>query len=244
MDKEILKEIGLTNNEIEIYLTLLQNGSISVNKIAEKSGLHRQACYDGLDRLLEKGFVSFVSKNNKKYFQGVKPEKILDYLNDKEERFKDILPELTKLANIPREDTFVEVLKGKEIFRSLTKDIIKLFEKTPGEVLIFGVEEKRFLGEEKIALEQYLNKLRKLKGKERVLIKKGDTLFVEGKQTDYRWIPKEYFEATPVYVYGDNLAMLVFGTPNYLIIVRNRNLAESYRKQFNLLWKISKEAKR
>ena len=76
MDKEILKECGLTNNETGVYLALLQTGSISVNSIAEKSGLHRQAVYDALDRLLEKGFVNFVIKNNKKHFQAIHPEKI------------------------------------------------------------------------------------------------------------------------------------------------------------------------
>lgn len=68
MDKEILKQFGLTNNEVEVYLTLLKKGSISVNEIAEKSGLHRQAVYDALTRLLDKGFVNYVTKNSKKYF--------------------------------------------------------------------------------------------------------------------------------------------------------------------------------
>ena len=83
MDKDILKEVGLTTNETDVYLTLLKEGSISVNNIAEKAGLHRQAVYDALDRLLEKGFVSFVTRNNKKHFQGIHPQKILEYLQEK-----------------------------------------------------------------------------------------------------------------------------------------------------------------
>ncbi len=85
MNKEILKELGLTHNEVEVYLTLLRSGSISVNRIAEKSGLHRQAVYDALDRLLEKGFVNYVIKNTKKHFAGINPEKIVEYLREKED---------------------------------------------------------------------------------------------------------------------------------------------------------------
>jgi len=244
MNKEILKECGLTNNETEVYLTLLQTGSISVNSIAEKSGLHRQAVYDALDRLLEKGFVNFVIKNNKKHFQAIHPEKIEEYLKEKEEKFKSILPDLIKLTQVPREDTFVEVFKGKSIARIVYRDVIKEFQNGQGEVLISGVEEKRFIEEDKIALEQHLKRLQKLKCKERILLKKGDTHFAEGSQTEYRWIPEESFNPTPIYVYNEKLTIIIWGNPNYAIIIRNKNLADAYRKQFNLLWKISEKIKK
>ena len=63
MIKETLLKLGLTSNEVEIYLTLLNKGEISVNEIGSSSGLHRQVCYDALDRLLEKGVVSAIQSN-------------------------------------------------------------------------------------------------------------------------------------------------------------------------------------
>ena len=240
MDKKILKELGLTNNEIEVFITLLKIGSVSVNTIAEKSGLHRQVVYDALDRLLEKGFVSFILKNSKKHFKAVNPNKILDYIKEKEEKFKILLPDLISLSKMPREDTLVEVFKGKEIVRIVYKDIIKEFEKVNGEILISGVDERKFIEEDKIALKQHLKKLHILKIKERILVKEGDTNLMAGQQTIYKYIPKEYFNPTPVYVYKNKLTFIIWGTPNYAIIIENKELADSYRKQFNLLWKISK----
>lgn len=241
MNKEILKDLGLTNNEIEVYLTLLKSGSVSVNRIAEKSGLHRQAVYDALDRLLEKGFVNFIRKNNKKFFQGIHPEKIKEYLKEKEEKFKSILPSLIKLTNLQKEDTFVELYKGKEVVRIIYRDIIKEFQKRKGEVLISGVDERKFIEEDKISLQQHLMRLRRLKCKEKILIREGDKYLLEGPQTKYRWIPKESFNPTPIFVYNNKLTVIVFGNPNYAIIIKNKGLANSYRKQFNLLWKISKK---
>ena len=243
MDKNILKELGLTNNEIEVYLTLLRSGSISVNTIAEKSGLHRQAVYDALDRLLEKGFVSFVIRNNKKYFQGINPEKILEYLKEKEDKFKSILQDLVNLTKLPREDTFVEVFKGKEVIRTVYRDIVKEFQKNPGEVLISGVDERKFIEEDRIALLQHIKKLQKLKCKERIIVKEDEKYFVEGPQTEYRWISKESFSPTAIFVYNNKLTTIILGNPNYAIMIENRNLADAYRKQFNLLWKISKKIK-
>ena len=240
MEKEILYDLGLTHNEVEIYLVLLGAGSISVNEIAERSGLHRQAVYDALERLLEKGFVSYVQKNSKKYFQGIHPEKIKNYLDEKKEKFMTLLPELVKLTTLPREDTFVEVAKGKGVVRVVYRDIVSAMEKSPGEILISGVDEKMFLHEDKIAMAQYLGALRRLNCHERVLVKAGDTRFVQGKQTRYRWMPPESFSPTPVFVYAQSITMVIWGNPTYVVMVKSAQLADTYRKQFYVLWNASR----
>lgn len=58
INKDILKQIGLTNHEAEVYLSLLANGQLSAYELAEKAGLYRQVTYDSLKRLMEKGYVS------------------------------------------------------------------------------------------------------------------------------------------------------------------------------------------
>ena len=85
MIKETLASLGLTKNEVEIYLTLLNANELSVNEIGTKSGLHRQVCYDALDRLLEKGFVSYIVKDSKKFYKALNPDKILTYLDNKKD---------------------------------------------------------------------------------------------------------------------------------------------------------------
>ncbi len=243
MDKSVLKDMGLTKNETEVYLTLLRKGTVSVNEIAGKSGLHRQAVYDAMDRLMEKGFASFVVKNGKKYFQGIHPERIIGYLKEREERFRSVLPELLKMTKLPSEDTSVEVFKGKGTVKTVLRDIAREFEKNKGEVLISGVDERKFMEEDRIALNQYLKRIRKMKCRERVLVRSGDTHFVKGPQTEYRWILEESFNPTPIYVYGNKLTIIIWGNPNYAIMIENANLADAYRKQFRLLWKMSKKVK-
>jgi len=38
-------------------------------------------------------------------------------------------------------------------------------------------------------------------------------------------------------IYEDNVQTIMWGKPDYLIIIRNKNVADSYRKQFEFLWK-------
>jgi len=45
---EGLKELGLTEVEIKVYLTLLEIGSSQAGIITRKSGIHRRMVYDAV----------------------------------------------------------------------------------------------------------------------------------------------------------------------------------------------------
>ena len=109
-----------------------------------------------------------------------------------------------------------------------------------GEVLISGVDEQRFLEEDRLALGQHLKQLRKLQCRERILIREGDTVRVGGTQTKYRGIPQAYFNPTPMYVFNDTVMIIIWGNPAYAIKIRNVGLADAYREKFNMIWKGSR----
>ena len=69
IDKEILKSIGLTENESQIYLILLKLGEGNISQIANHSKISRPNIYDIIKVLVEKGSVSFIIKKKKKYYK-------------------------------------------------------------------------------------------------------------------------------------------------------------------------------
>ncbi|MFH1439985.1 MAG: helix-turn-helix domain-containing protein [Candidatus Woesearchaeota archaeon] len=246
--KETLKRLGMTKNEIEIYMTLLNSGELSVNEIGSKSGLHRQVCYDALDRLLDKGFVSFILKNSKKYFKPLNPEKILDYLDEKKDEINSILPELNNIYMKDSEETNVEVIKGKNVLRTIYNDIIKTIKEIKhikknnhNDMLAMGIEETKFLEFDEIGIKQYIDRLKKNKLKEKLLAKESATVFFEGSQSEYRLIPDHMFNPNPTHIYGDKIAIMIWGTPTYGIIIKNKQIADANRKYFQMLWKIAKK---
>ena len=64
MNTEYLEELGLTNAEAKIYIALLELGSSQAGKITEKTGIHRRTVYDAIERLIEKGLISYIKQNN------------------------------------------------------------------------------------------------------------------------------------------------------------------------------------
>ena len=141
--KSILEEVGLAGNEVKVYLALLDLGSALAGEITKKSGVNRTNVYDTLDKLIEKGLVSYVIKANRKYFEAASPERLINYLDEREEDIKrkrelvnSILSELRKKRNLSKESQEATIYKGKKGLKSIAEDVLN----TRKELLIFGAE--------------------------------------------------------------------------------------------------------
>jgi len=234
-----LKELGLTDNEIQIYLILLKQGIMNPSEISQKLGLHRGYIYDALERMQEKGVVNIILKDNKKHYQVTSPENLVELLKFKLEYFQKVVPDLMKLAHLEKKETKVEVHKGKRVFRTLLKDVLATTKKNDM-IHLVGIDENLLLTEiEPIYLRQYLT-LSKAKGiQERLIIKKGSRKIKEP-NIQYKELDEKYIGEMQQFIYGNKLAIFVLGTPRYLIVIENKEIADTYRKQFNLLWEIAK----
>lgn len=238
MYEEQLKELGLTENEMKIYLLLLENGILNPTEISKKLGLHRGYVYDTLGRMQEKGFVNSVHKNNKKFFQANSPENIKENLTLRLDHFQKIVPDLMKIMEIEREETRVELHKGKRVYRTLIKDVISTVKKGD-EVLLIGIDESVLINEvEPIYLKQYLNIIKSKKIRERIIVKKGAQK-LKSAGLSYKELNEKYIGKTAQIIYGSKVALFILGSPYYLILIDNKDVANTYKRQFNLLWKKS-----
>ncbi|MFC1647754.1 TrmB family transcriptional regulator, partial [Patescibacteria group bacterium] len=94
---DVLKNLGLTNKESKIYLACTELGSSVVSQISKQAGVNRVTTYDILEKLIQKGFVNYFTKNKIKYFSAVKPDTIYKVTKQKTDDLKKALPELKRL---------------------------------------------------------------------------------------------------------------------------------------------------
>src|SRR3989338_8163639 len=105
-----LKKIGLSENEAEVYITLLELGSATAQEIATKSGIKRTTIYVQIEALMKMGLVSSFEKemNNgkvpKTYFRAEDPEHLKKIVGkeralmaERESMLEKILPGLGKI---------------------------------------------------------------------------------------------------------------------------------------------------
>ena len=118
------------------------------------------------------------------------------------------------------------------------RDIVKTL-KSGGENLCTAVEE-RTNNKYKLVSEQYERDMLHYKIKERVIIREGEKgAFLKG-TSKYKKIPIKFFNPNPTQIYGDNVQIIIWGNPDHLIIIRSKEVADSYRKQFEFMWKYAK----
>lgn len=244
-EKSILKQIGLTDHEITVYTALLELGDSLASKIGEKIGMNRTHAYDILDSLIKKGLVSYIIRNNRKYFKAAHPDRLVDYLKEKEksikeqeEKIKQIIPELLALQKPAEEETKVEIYYGKEGIKTVYNDILK------------RVKEYYILGATgKIAeiLKYYFPQHEKQRIKSKIRLKllfnetaRGKDIAEKRRFVEIRFLPSEFSSPIPTTIYNDRVIILVWTEP-LAIVIENREVTETYKKYFDLLWGISKE---
>jgi hypothetical protein len=58
---------------------------------------------------------------------------------------------------------------------------------------------------------------------------------------EYRLLPEHLFNPTCISIYADKVAIIIWGTPTYGIIIKSKQVADSNRKYFQMMWKLAKE---
>ncbi|MBI2046752.1 hypothetical protein HYT26_01145, partial [Candidatus Pacearchaeota archaeon] len=138
MNTEELQEFGLSNTEAKVYLALLELGKNKAGEITKKSAVNRTNVYDALERLIEKGLVSYVSENNKKFFEAVNPQRLQEILKDKQEKLGKTIEELKERYSKSQKQEDAFVFRGKKGIRSIFEDILN--EKK--ELFAYGAESR------------------------------------------------------------------------------------------------------
>ena len=136
---------------------------------------------------------------------------------------------------------FLKIFKfdGTEGLLKLLDDVYTTLKPIEGEVLISGLNEKFFIDRIGKKLKQHLERLAKAKIKERLLISEDDDFLIAPKE-NYRRVSNEVFSQTPYYVYAEKCAFVLWGPPLRIVLIHNKALAESFRKQFEFSWSQAK----
>jgi sugar-specific transcriptional regulator TrmB len=241
MDNKILEEAGLTNNEIMVYKSLLELGSVTAGPLTKKSRIHRSRVYDALNRLIDKGLVSYKIKANRKYFEAQNPEALVEFIEEKKQKVKSIIPELKAIQLITAEKHEANVFEGYKGLKSIFDNAINQMKKGD-EILVFGARSGQDISAETWdSFFKNFNKRRIEKGIRYKIIfnedlKKSSLVkeFKKSKLTEVRFISQK----TPagINIHGENVAIIVWKEKPYGFLITSKEVNESFREYFQVLW--------
>ena len=132
MFEKYLEDLGLTEKEAKVYLSLLQVDNDSVLDLAEKTKINRTTIYPVLESLSKKGLISEVKVDKKVRFQAEPPERLETYverqkivLEEHAKRLKDVIPQLKSVRRESGERPMIKYFAGRDGVISGLEDFFK-----------------------------------------------------------------------------------------------------------------------
>jgi sugar-specific transcriptional regulator TrmB len=219
---------------------LLDIGRAHIGGITEKTRMHRRTVYDCLERLKDRGLVTFIVEGKTRFFTAVNPNKLLSILQEKEANIKEILPKLFELAGKLKQKIEVSVHAGKEGLKNIMEDIIRTSPQTWYSLTSAskGLETLPFyiphFHDRRIAKHIVLQII---VGKSRPAIKRGEQL-KKLKLTNVKSIDTKYVIPISIWIYNNKTAFMLWES-RIGILIESEETANTFRNYFEVLWKDS-----
>ena len=233
MNLKFLEDIGLNRTEAKVYLALIEAGPSRAGFITRKAGVHRRNVYDAIEMLIQKGLVSYIKENNIRLYSAVEPSRLLEITKEKEQNVKSILPELESKFNFIHSKNETVFYRGKQALKSIFDDQIN----EGKEVLVIGASPNA-----KDIVKYYFPRYDNERKRKNIKVK---AIFT-GK-TDYKiplseikYLPKEFNSPSATNIYGNKVAIILWTEEPIAILINQKEIADSYRHYFELLWKTAK----
>jgi sugar-specific transcriptional regulator TrmB len=240
MVSELLRELGLSNGEVSVYNALLDTGKAQLSKIQEKTRIERANIYTILNKLIERGLVSYTIENKKRMFQPTHPQQLITHIEEQKNKLEETqnkiekeLPQLMKKFTAPKTKISAQVFIGSEGIKAAWNEMLE-------EKEISWIGAGRYVPKMYPAFFAQWNRKR-IKNKIPVY----NILRYEMRKEikpweleEVRFLPKE-FSTTPVVIniYGNKVAHCMYGQSKTIFVMESEELAQSYRTYFNYLWK-------
>jgi len=237
--QEVLEGLGLSRNESKAYLALLELGFTPAGKIARRAKLDRANIYDSLEKLKQKGLVSYVLNNDTRYYEAAKPKCLRRLLEDKRQRLENIMPQLNLANEMAENKNETHIYEGLKSFTNILGGFLEYEEP----ILVFGIpqvapEMMRFFiphfHKVRIPKKIVMKHIYNYNAQER--IKYLNTL----EYTEARYLPKEFDSPVSTNICGDEVVFVLWEKNPITIQIKNRKIADVYKKYYEVLWDTAK----
>jgi HTH-type transcriptional regulator, sugar sensing transcriptional regulator len=236
MKEKVLTDIGLSKNESKSYLALLELGASTSGQIAERARLHRSNAYDAIERLYKKGLVATTYRGKAKYFEATNPKNLINVLKAKEQRLEQIMPQLQLLRELAFAQSEATIYEGASAFMDILYNFLDYNET----IVAYGIP--RLAPEMLKTMIPHFHKKRLPKkiqmrhiynhnAQERIAYL--NTL----PHTSAKYLPAKFDSQVSTTICGNEVVLSVWITSPLTIRIKDKRIAEAYKKYFDLLWK-------
>jgi len=242
MIEAVLQKLGLSDKEIQIYLTSLRLGPSSVRKIADEAEINRGTTYDILKTLRDQGLIAYYHQDKRQYFIAEDPNRLKAALQNKqqelgqlEQRIDELIPQLQSMQQRSGSKPVVKYYDGYPAISVILNDVLQA---------LADAAVKEYYVYSSAAIKDYLYNVYPNFSKDR--IRSGIRVKVlsmgPGGETrgldERKWLTKQ--ETTPTYtlLYAGKMAIISIDRDKKPIgvMIEDGNIYQTQKMIFDSLW--------
>lgn len=245
--EETLEQIGLSPEEAEIYLTLLNKGSLSASQIGSSTKVKRTYVYKIVEGLMQKGLVTQNKNGRTTVFAPNSPDHLLTLANKRKEQAENAhnqleahLGNLRTLYSSVDAKPVVQYFEGVEGIKKVYLDTLKC------KGTIYALVETANVHPEiyEWVTSKYVKKRIDNGIKVKAIVSSGANTnkYIEKNESELRETKTisstKYPFKHELNIYENKVAILNHNKESELlgIIIENKLIADTFRSWFNLTW--------
>lgn len=238
MEEELL-QLGFSQHEATIYLSLIDLGKAGAGEIIRKTGLHRNIVYETLDKLIRRKLVFKLANKKIALYELADPNRILVEQKAQVDLAERVVSKLSSRADVKQE---VVIYDGIDGFRASSMDQVEGMK--PGSTIhVLGAVGDRWFElmgnkveayerirlKKKITMKEILYGSSSMEQDKRLAAKTGNLYKI-------RVLPREFETPANMVVIEDMIVLQTLVEPYSAVQIKNPALAQAYLNYFNAMW--------
>jgi len=234
MKEQVFRDLGFTNAETKVYISLLKLGESKAGRIIESTNLQSSTIHHILNSLTEKGIVRSIFKSKVKLYSASNPESILENFKERENKFKEIIPELKSIQMKYEESLNAEVYRGTKGVKTLLNELIQ--DSKPGDEFYFFAADISIQSEEIIEFFKDYD----IKRVSKKLVIKGIAHKNMKKEYKKKRHHKMKYTNSPIPsnigICNNKMILIYWGEEPSGVLITSKQIVDSQINFFNALW--------
>jgi len=235
-----LKQLGLTENEINVYLAILRQGVATIKSLTSTSGVKRTTIYSCLTKLKKLGLITEGKEKKKRVFLPEAPEKLFEEIDKKRKIAESIVPQIKAFTKKTSDTPKVRFYEGKAAYWNMIDDYLQ--EKKDFHGILSAIEHFKKI-KTKDFIERVARRRRQIgktkayyiTDKESAVVK--DYFRQETDFAEYRFFPNGFKPSAGLGVYGNKIIFFSPEEPIWGMIIESKEIAEVIKFMWDNTWK-------
>ena len=239
--KQILTDVGLSDNQASVYLASLALGPTTPVKIANAAGIKRTTVYPVIESLQRTGLMNIEIRGLKKQYFAESPDKLESIVEMRHQQLKKSLGSLSALHNLKSGESSIKYFDGVDSVKTVYNSLLDDIEAKQDYLIISSPQEWFELDPD--FFKDFIDRRSKLDIKIRsLLLDSKIARDYKDNERNYnlkaKILPKNISFKANIVIIPKKIMIHQLVPPIWAIIIENQYIVETHQQFFEMMWGI------